>query len=493
MRLQLKKKTLTKNGYQMTLSKMKCKRHDPEQSEATFANLLTTMTLPQNQKLIISSFLNVLQPLSENHSGQLHREKDSDTVHGNLIDTLKTSLSKYRALLPTEAIFTLRQILHKCHTYKVPTHHLFINLKNSYATINREQLWKMVHQSYRWPADVIESLKTTSDFMNPNSHIGVQHGNPLSQLLLAIALDVVIRKAMIDSSGTIFMDNLQFICYADDIDLIARDFSHLERAYTKLKREAIKVGLILAFKDSKYMYAQPKSKTKQMTKVTLDHDEFEVEKKCEFLDSTITYDNDLMKEIDRRITIGNTFQELLDSTLKTLDKEIIYKTQIRPQVLYGHESWVLTKSSVSLKKLKDFECEVLRSIYGKLRTCDGKSYEAMYSDMVQRIAELDIEHTINIGRLRWAGHVLRMPEDCPARIALESNPNVKLPRGHPPAQWIDCVEQDLRNVKRYTNWRNAAQDTELWNQLLDTAKSKWMQRKVRKCRFRIKQDSESSP
>ena len=46
---------------------------------------------------------------------------------------------------PYQAIFSLRQIHQKCREYKVPTHHVFIDFKAAYDTVDREQLWQGIH------------------------------------------------------------------------------------------------------------------------------------------------------------------------------------------------------------------------------------------------------------------------------------------------------------------------------------------------------------
>ncbi|XP_058449363.1 uncharacterized protein LOC131429316 [Malaya genurostris] len=45
----------------------------------------------------------------------------------------------------------------------------------------------------------------------------------------------------------------QFVCFADDMDIIARNFGMVEELYTRLKREAAKVGLVVNASKTKYM------------------------------------------------------------------------------------------------------------------------------------------------------------------------------------------------------------------------------------------------
>ncbi|XP_035894536.1 uncharacterized protein LOC118504301 [Anopheles stephensi] len=44
----------------------------------------------------------------------------------------------------TDQIFTLRRILQKCRERQIPTHHLFIDFKAAYDTIDRNELWNIM-------------------------------------------------------------------------------------------------------------------------------------------------------------------------------------------------------------------------------------------------------------------------------------------------------------------------------------------------------------
>ncbi|XP_061515173.1 uncharacterized protein LOC133393594 [Anopheles gambiae] len=89
----------------------------------------------------------------------------------------------------TDQIFTLRQILQKCREHQIPTHHLFIDFKAVYDTIDRNEL-RNIMQQYGFPGKLIRLLRATMD--------GVQ----------------------------------------DDIDIIGRTTAAVCEAYTRLKREA---------------------------------------------------------------------------------------------------------------------------------------------------------------------------------------------------------------------------------------------------------------
>jgi hypothetical protein len=71
----------------------------------------------------------------------------------------------------------------------------------------------------------------------------------------------------------------------------------------------------------------------------------------------------------------------------------LYKTLLRPIILYGSESWALTKTEES--KLKIFE----RKIYGPI------SENGNWHELYQLYEDSEIIKLINAGRLRWLGHL----------------------------------------------------------------------------------------
>ena len=61
------------------------------------------------------------------------------------------------------------------------------------------------------------------------------------------------RKAGIDTKGTIFTKSVQLLGFADDIDIIARNLTTVKKTYTRLKAEAIQMGLAMNTTKTKYM------------------------------------------------------------------------------------------------------------------------------------------------------------------------------------------------------------------------------------------------
>jgi hypothetical protein len=84
-------------------------------------------------------------------------------------------------------------------------------------------------------------------------------------------------------------------------------------------------------------------------------------------------------------------------------KMIIYKTLIKPVLMYGAETWVLSKADEL--RLGVFERKILRRIHGPI--CEGAIWRSRYNEELYHLYdETDLVTTIRITRLRRAGHIL---------------------------------------------------------------------------------------
>jgi len=254
----------------------------------------------------------------------------------------------------TNQIFTLRQILQKCREYRVPTHHLFIDFKSAYDTIDRKELWKIMDEN-GFPGKLTRLIKATMERVQCCVIISGglsdpfgsrrRQGDGLSCLLFNIALEGVMRRAGLNMRGTIFNKSSQLICFADDVDIVGRTFEVVADLYTRLKREAAVIGLQINTSKTKYMLAggTERDRARLGRIVMIDGDELEVVDEFVYLGSLVTEDNRTSREIRRRIISGIRAYYGLHKTLRSKKlsprtKCTMYKSLIRPVVLYGHET-----------------------------------------------------------------------------------------------------------------------------------------------------------
>jgi hypothetical protein len=86
----------------------------------------------------------------------------------------------------------------------------------------------------------------------------------------------------------------------------------------------------------------------------------------------------------------------------------------------------------------------------------------------RRYKESDIVTYIKMNRIRWAGHVIRLEEQSPARRGLVAVAEGRRQRGRPKLRWEDGVMEGARKLGE-RNWRNAARKRDNWHKLLKKA------------------------
>ena len=89
-----------------------------------------------------------------------------------------------------------------------------------------------------------------------------------------------------------------------------------------------------------------------------------------------------------------------------------------------------------------WECskrKVLRKIFGPIRI--GNDYRIRTNqELYELFNDMDIAQRINIQRLRWLGHVVRMDEYAPAKRVFDAAVHGSRRRGRPCLRWKDQVE-----------------------------------------------------
>jgi sorting nexin-29 len=230
-------------------------------------------------------------------------------------------------------------------------------------------------------------------------------GDALACILFNIKLEKVIREANINQHGNIFYKSVQILTYADDIDIISRSPKSLQEATTALDRAARRMGLDINQAKTKYMICGTKKKyVENVFKVK--HMTFERVNSFVYLGTSITTNNTSAK-INNRITLAKRSYFGLVNILKAKNinrkhKVIIYKALIKPVLMYGVETWVLSKADELC--LGIFEREILRRIY--IPICEEATWRSRYNELYRLYDEADLVTTIKITRLRWAGHIV---------------------------------------------------------------------------------------
>ena len=95
----------------------------------------------------------------------------------------------------------------------------------------------------------------------------------------------------------------------------------------------------------------------------------------------------------------------------------IYRTLVRPVVIYGSESWTLTMEEE--RALTVFERKILRKIYGPVK--ENELWRTRQNDELEAIIKGEnIVRFIKCQRIRWLGYIERMQDTPKKRCCTES-------------------------------------------------------------------------
>ncbi len=152
--------------------------------------------------------------------------------------------------------------------------------------------------------------------------------------------------------------------------------------------------------------------------------------------------------------------------IKTID------SYIKSIFLYNSEIWTLTQKVE--ESIDIFQRTLLRRILG-IYWQDKVTNEELYERANTNKWSKDIKKR----RLKWLGHLLRLPEDTTARQALqEAFRPVNRPRGRPKTTWISLVTKELKEMNIELTYDSLhevvelANDRNAWRNLVGRAMSK---------------------
>ena len=118
----------------------------------------------------------------------------------------------------------------------------------------------------------------------------------------------------------------------------------------------------------------------------------------------------------------------------------LFNAYLSSIMLYNSELWTLT-NKLELE-IDTFQRKLLRKIF-KLRWPKKTSNEKLYQ--ITKTEPWSI--TIQRRRIKWTGHLLRLPPNTPARLStIEALRPIKKNQGRPPLTWHKLIESDVKKL-----------------------------------------------
>ena len=382
------------------------------------------------------------------HAGKVYTRILERRLRGSVEGVLNDAQYGFRpGRGTTDAIFVVKMILEKSWEWGIDKFALFIDLEKAFDRIDRNGLWQVLSdQHYNIPTKLIRVIRSmysqcsgkvmTQGIESKSFDIksGVRQGDVLSPLLFIIFMDKCLRDIRAGAVGE------ETVMYADDVAVIADSAADVQdvasRWWLGMKANGMRVNtkkgktelVVIARKPEQYDIYMEENKINQTENYS-------------HLGVNIGSGNLQEIEINNRISkynsnVGMMYPLLKDKHVPRDCKIIIYRTILKPLLLYGSEVWSLTSKTES--RLQAAEMRVLRLIKGVTRRDRIRNTQIRKDLNIVPLLE-DIERS----KLRWYGHVMRMNDESKPKKYLEWRPPGKRPVGRPRKRWIEGVESAL--------------------------------------------------
>lgn len=303
---------------------------------------------------------------------------------------------------------------------------------------------------------------------------GVRQGDGMSPMLFNIALEEALQKVKSSDIGIKIGKTFNILAFADDVAIMAHKKDDLRELIRILVEETGKFGLQINDSKTKFMKCgrwdgREENDEDDDDILQIESHSFQKVNSFQYLGVLLSDNNNEELEVINRLNSANrslhACNRLLSSKLLSHNTKLrIYKTIIRPVLLYGSETWAMSKKIE--KKIITFENKVLRKIYGP--TLEDGIWRMRHNiEIRERYKDPDIIAEVKSRRLRWFGHISRREEDSTTRNVLDRNPEGRRPRGRPKLRWKDQVQKDVRRLGRS---ENDTKDRDIWRQCVGEAK-----------------------
>jgi hypothetical protein len=387
-----------------------------------------------------------------------------------------------------DQIFLLRRCIERRLRHGQPAVVCFIDFAAAFDSIHRDSMWAILRKC-NLPSLFVDILRdmysgasswvrTGSGNSNTFSiRTGVRQGCVLSPVLFNLVLDWALKKAVTAGDGVMCSD-LDVVCdleYADDIAILQPDEASCQSLLDRIAESAGRLGLTIKPAKTKAMSFHLPSPPVLWVGGT----QIEVVSTFTYLGSVISSEKvSAAEDITVRIAKASaTFGRLKVHLFRRQDiapnvKMKIYNAAILSILLYGSESWSLTQSEI--RQLETFQMYCLRTILGV--SIRERIPNAHIRQQCQN--QPSVESLIRKNRLRWLGHVARMPPDRLCH-SVWRNPKPRAwrcVRNAAKKTWDSLIAADLKFLKDAygsANWSNnyidiiadLAQDRTQWRQL----------------------------
>ena len=313
----------------------------------------------------------------------------------------------------TDAIFILKQTIEKYREEQKDLCVTFIDLEKAYDRVPREEIWRtmrerLVPEKYvKLVQDMYTGCRTkvrtvAGESSKFNVEVSLHQGSALSPYLFLILMDVQTERVSKEAPESMLFADGIVLCGDKDVDMT----EYLESWRKALEERGMRVSRPKTqFMD--FSFEQNTQGNRPQVKI---RDE-EVERVTHFkyLGTSIEGEGGMETDIAKRVGAGwmnwkKCSGVLCDKRTPVKLKGMVYRTFVRPAMLYGAETWANTKRQESRIELN--EMRMLRWMCGVTRKDKIRNEPIRGTTKVVQASRKITERI-----LKWYGHDMRMEED----------------------------------------------------------------------------------
>ena len=118
-----------------------------------------------------------------------------------------------------------------------------------------------------------------------------------------------------------------------------------------------------------------------------------------------------------------------------------------------------------------FERKILRKIFGPTKEVKGLWRIGTNEELGELIKQKNLIRFIKSQRLKWLGHVERMPNKREVTGIYKWKPLASRPKGRPKNRWEDDMRMDLQRMKD-KNWKRSVLGRDSWRTIVERTKTR---------------------
>ena len=353
-------------------------------------------------------------------------------IETRLRDRVEISKQQY-GFMPgkgtTDAMFALRMLMEKYREGQRELYCVFVDLEKAYDRVAREELWycmrksgrvekyvQLVQDMYEGSETVVRcAVGTTESF---KVKVGLNQGSALSPFLFVVIMDRLTDEVRREPPWTML--------FADDIVICEETREEVEQRLESWKYALEIRGMKVSRSKTEYLCINGGNDDET---VKMEDTKVPRVKEFKYLGSTVQESGSCERKVKKRVQAGwNGWKRvsgvICDKRLPARVKGKVYSSVVRPAMVYGLETVVVTKKQV--EEMEVAEMKMLRFARGVTIKDKIRNKHIRSTVKVERLGMKMRE-----GRLRWYGHVMRRDQENVGRKMMKMELPGKRKRGRP--------------------------------------------------------------